>query len=741
MFVSSKPGISPPQFKENFQYYQESERGSIVLTFQEPGVYVYQGKATFEGRTGFTTAGGENGQPQLHPTALVVRGVDGELSNASWAMALPPGFAGLVHNVPALRTKRQLCIVNSNVTLFPGGLMAIPLCTPDPTGAGRSQPSFLSVVVPSYLAVHPQNQETVTMGRLASYVGINVTLNSSTPLSAGRVRYTLQAQDGKWGDDQVSLALYFTFPDDRVGTAAEIRLMIHSDISDAKNVPLENWQALTARLVRMPHVSLPRRLVTSITWAMGPAFLLDQGDPDTFLKLYRRLGFNTVPLLQVERFLANQSLFSDNVSFNLGRGYVGHETAPPYLLPENRQDAIWKGDPSSTSSLGSAPLRFGPVIITDVTGGANFCKQPPDASLLPPGLSPAQIQIEMLKWQRAYKFYNLTKYIDVAYDGVFARLRTARFCAETNLTQPDWIFMDDEQLGSGWTSWKDNAALSANAAARAFSGESRADLAWRMASEMFSNWTRCLLSVAPNTRVGWFGREFPYQMFTDAGITPQLPAYSVQHYLKDFPREVRYQRLTQFATAKPRADGKPHHVLPWLTSCTWGQMTAVDVLESTLHSFGGGATGFAFYYMPCFDDPGKLLALSTAAAMAGAFEDLLMDGQPMRTDAVVSTAGLRQWSGMQRGTEYWVVLTPGRARFTASALVQATLTTNETLSAPSHSYAACDIMTGVKYMLGLGPQLRMNLRLTATTVLHIAPVHAGTTCVKVCGDVWLPTEH
>ena len=743
MFVSSKPGVSPPMFKQNFGYYQASESGSIVLTFQEPGVYIYMGKVVYEGREGVSTAGAANGQPQPRPTALVVHGVDGELNNATWSV-LPAGFAGLVHNVTALRTRRQLCIVISNVTVFHGGMMAIPLCTPDPAGGARHQPSFLSVVVPSYLVVHPENRQTVTMGRLESYLGLNVTLNSSTPLSGGLVRYTFHATGGRWGDDQVSASLYFTFPDGRVGITTDIMLMIHADLRDAEDVPLTRWQKMAAHLVRMPNVALPHRLVTSLTWAMGPAFLMDQGDVNQFLALYRRLGFNTVPLLQAERFLSNQSLFS-NTAFNSnpGKGAVGYEAAPPYLWPGNRTSQIWRGDPSSNAA-DSAPLLFGPVFITDVSGGADFCKRAPDASQLPPGLLPAQAKLEMAKWQKAHEFYNATKSIDVAYDGIFTQLRTTRFCAEAKITQPDWIFMDDEQLGQGWESWMHNAAVSANAAERALPGESRIELAWRMASEMFSNWTSCLQSVAPNTRVGWFGREFPYGIFTDSGITPQLAGYDVQHYLRVFPREVRYQRLSQFATAKPRSDlglSKPRHILPWLTSCTWGQMTAVDVLESTLHSFGGGATGFSFFYMPCISDPGMILALSTATALAGAHEDLLMDGHPMRTDALTSATGLRQWSGMQHGDEFWLVLSPGSfvGRYTAASLVQATMTI--TARQQQIEFTACDLVTGKSYPLGLGgaaAAIALSFELYATTVIHMAPANNSRACAKLPGDIWLP---
>ena len=71
-------------------------------------------------------------------------------------------------------------------------------------------------------------------------------------------------------------------------------------------------------------------------------------------------------------------------------------------------------------------------------------------------------------------------------------------------------------------------------------------------------------------------------------------------------------------------------LLPVLTACTYGQMTASDVFAGTLQSFGAGASGFSFFAGNCFDDPGKILALSTAAGLAAPFADHLMLGTPIK---------------------------------------------------------------------------------------------------------------
>jgi hypothetical protein len=80
-------------------------------------------------------------------------------------------------------------------------------------------------------------------------------------------------------------------------------------------------------------------------------------------------------------------------------------------------------------------------------------------------------------------------------------------------------------------------------------------------------------------------------------------------------------------------------------------MSSVEAWEEALHSYGSGSTGFAYFgvfFHGCFDDPAKVLALSTATALAVPFEDHFMDGIPLMKGAVNTVAGeLRAWSGMQ----------------------------------------------------------------------------------------------
>ena len=225
--------------------------------------------------------------------------------------------------------------------------------------------------------------------------------------------------------------------------------------------------------------------------------------------------------------------------------------------------------------------------------------------------------------------------------------------------------------------------------------------------------------------------------------------YGQPHYLSSFADGLR--QVKQWQT--PMAGGKPRHLLPWLTACTYGTMDAVQTWEEALHSFGSGATGFAFFgvfFHGCFDDPAKLLALSTATALATPFEDHFLDGTPLIKGAVTATTGeLRAWSGVRLGDSHWLVLTPGDQR---GHTAPSTLTLEVNVAPQSGaegvkqhaqyaqaSWAACDLTTGQAHpasRTAAGISISA-LRLARTTVLHVAP-GAAAKCARLPPSVWLP---
>lgn len=120
---------SPPQYQSSGAYREESASGSIVVSFQQPGVHCYGATPSFLGRVGGSSAGGVyDGRPSLHPTALVLAGPGGGTNNQT----IPADFAGAVHHLKPLPTLHQFCIIENNLTVFSGSQLRIPLCRPNP---------------------------------------------------------------------------------------------------------------------------------------------------------------------------------------------------------------------------------------------------------------------------------------------------------------------------------------------------------------------------------------------------------------------------------------------------------------------------------------------------------------------------------------------------------------------------------------------------------------------------------
>ena len=776
-----------------------------MLTFQEPGVYYYGVTPTFQGRAGGASAGGVFGsctpvknaapavggkcEPATHPTALVVTGPGGETGNQS----VVPGFAGATHHLRPLRTRHQFCIFETNLTVFSGAQIRLPLCRPA-KAEQPPQPGFISIIAPSWLTIRPKTNETCA--RCKNIARAAVALNSSESLSGGRTRYTFAALGNQqrpedperpnadkfvdgyltahWSTYNNYSPFFLTFGPDRASSTggrddngrgggthglAELSVMIHYTPHEATTVAVEKWQRLTVRCIKTPRLKrLPKRLVTGITWAsIGSDLMYDDGS-SFWLETYKHLGFNTVP--EVSMPAAFDRWTKDNTTLHT------EPTAPAYLFPEGRAGAEWSG------------LLFGPQISNPSPSvGPSTCKKSsPNASLLPSGLTEAEIKVEMTKWGRAYDFSNRTGHLDVAYDGIFSKRASLMFCEMMKATQPDWVYIDDEAFGEGWDTWKFEAVHSANAQARALPGETSFDLAWRMGSEMLFEFTSCLKTASPKTRVHWYGYgpecPFPDRMFAEAMISMGPSEYGQPHYLSSFADGLREVKQQQW----PMAGGKPHMLLPWLTSCTYGVMDAVQAWEEALHAFGSGATGFSFFgvfFHGCFDDPAKLLALSTATALATPFEDLFLEGEPLVKGAVTAqpvtgargkgdgAAGLRAWSGVGLRDAYWLVLTPGDQQGRTMA---ATLTVTMDLLRPTAPdgepmgsgggnagaralalaapLTVCDLTTGKPLPQEQLSQSASNLTLSRvelvrTSVLHVAP-RAAADCEPLPPDVWLP---
>ena len=242
-----------PLFATSFSYHQESGRGYIDLAFQQPGIYYYGATPSSGGRAGGCTAGGEyDGRPSTHPTAIIVRGPNGELNDT-----LPSGFLGELHEALPLQSLHQFCIVLTNVTIFAGGRLMIPLCQPDPKVEIPHQPPYITIELPEWLSVSGAVNQT------SQYPA---TVNATTSPVDGR--YNVTFYNRRWTTYQTYVPLYFGFDASHVGQVATLRVAIHEQADQ-----VVAFQDLSAMAAATPNVTVPAEMMTSITWASEALFM------------------------------------------------------------------------------------------------------------------------------------------------------------------------------------------------------------------------------------------------------------------------------------------------------------------------------------------------------------------------------------------------------------------------------------------------------------------------------------
>jgi hypothetical protein len=571
--------------------------GKVVVSFAVPGIYFYGVATERHGLDGADSAGGGRAWPgnlpvclgcvpHTTPVAIFVTDVNGCTGNDS----LPEGFVGPIYRMPRpLPSAYMLCLVTTNVTLFPGAHLYLPLCTnPPPTSVGVHY--YASVRAPAWLAVDLAGSSSKRIVPAAQTADSMVTTTAKISMAS------MQHHHGG------TLPLYVAFVDANAGATFSLQLSMHATPAPPSNDSAE-WQTLMAHTVATPSVPLPSKLLTSITWA-GPELLYSGNISGTMsmLETYRSLGFNTVPyLLRFTDSYANGSFL---------------------LHPKNRTTGPWA----------DGALHFGPQHTGFQSLSTLLWKGPANASILKSrfGVKPADMPVEVLKWERAVRYADAAgfrKPIDLGYDGALFQYDVQSFCDAMGSIQPETVFADDEIWGDVWENWWVDRAvlLSENAQSRRLPGETDENLAFRMILEMFNRWVECLSHVSSGTKVHFYDVRFPVETFLRSGITPQYATYTSIYDPATFPAVMRRQALLLQEDGASDAVG----FVPWLTSCTWGQMSADQLRSATLHSFGSGATGFSWFHDICFDDPGKMLALSSAIALVVPHERLMMRGAPV----------------------------------------------------------------------------------------------------------------
>ena len=308
------------------------------------------------------------------------------------------------------------------------------------------------------------------------------------------------------------------------------------------------------------------------------------------------------------------------------------------------------------------------------------------------------------------------------------------------MTKPDCVFVDDEGMG-GFDSWRLHVASSQNAMKRRRPGETLDSLAYRMADGMLAQWSQCLNSKADfpggPPRIFFYGMgPAPDAIMNKNGFTGTPSPYGPVHHLSMYADWLKVLKQGMLDS------GKGRQFLPWITGGTYGDMSSSAVLDGMLHSYGVGATGFAFFSAADFDDGGKILAMSTATALAAPFEDYFLQGSTLTSADVdeSQSENVLAWSGMKYeqqggggGVRLWVVITPSKPGR------QTTLH----FTIKGMAITACDLVGGAATTLSKAPQtVRFEKSLQSSAVLHIAEgASSGPGCDKsqpIAKNMWWP---
>lgn len=627
-----------PHFKSadiNSQLQATGANGTVVVAFSVPGIYYWAVSGSRDGAGIVSSAGGtgspgcEGCVPYTTPLAVIFPGPNGKPGNDT----LPMGFAGKTMTLqPLTATSYQLCLVTFNVTVFSGSRLYLPLCAGSDAGGASKMAletmKYASVRHPSWLTVFftgtPGNHSASAVGGHGQYDGGDESMVVTTAplISVSRLlSFT-----------HLPIWIQFAVGSSLVGQSFGLQVAMHES-STPPTPASARWQLLRATPVTTPTVKLPEKLITSITWAYDDMLLTTPGNL-SMVGTYAQLGFNTVP------FLSTQAYLPDPVF-----------GPPPALLwPGNRTGGPWT----------QPALKFGPQ---SSYWGFHYARGPPNETVLSSiGVTSADMDMEMMKWERSVNFsVSCGGMPDIAYDGILLTHDFKQFCDMAAFAQPDFVFADNEAWGDAWNKWyKDGYVLkSANAQAQRLPDETDENLAFRMLVQMLAGWVSCLPQVSPRTQPMWYGTALaPVEAFLAAGVVPQYSTYSDIFSPVQWPAKVRRQKQLL---------GSQAPLVPWLTSCCWGQMNADELRSAVLHSFGSGAGGFSWFRDICFDDPGKLLALSNAVAVVGHHEAHLAQGMPalLGVDVKMSERSGKAplvWSASAHGRSMWLALTPHRGQ-------------------------------------------------------------------------------
>lgn len=513
----------------------------------------------------------------------------------------------------------------NRVTLFDGGALQLPLGPAE----GLLYPRHFEIELPANeLSLVATAYQPTSGNTRYGYTVEDVTATGemgSEPPWPGYRRLELNqvSENDEWSYSNWALPLFFRFlPGALPGETRLLRIRPLGGGGDPANTP-GDWHVFEATYAALPNLTLPKRLVTSLTWATQSLF----SDPnvDDFLARYKALGLNTVPFVATN-FLEpgvdfSQYLFTpaqrvgpawDGTLYGLehgtfGRGWYNGNAYQPGMI---ELLTSWPGDNCGEFAQTS---EIEPCLRAFLSDSGEF------------DLDEPQLTQETDTWMAAIDYFHFDSEFsgafDVAYDGIFRTRDLQNLSAVLAHTNPDYLFIDQESFPWFYTQWLPDVTNSSLAEARRLNGETDRKLAYRLANELLDSIIGAIRGACAGcdgVKIGLYDAgsvlNYGYQVFTwdmqngpdldptqgwTHDLLSQRSIYGIERHLPRHVVDMRRERENLEQTLLP---DRTLEMIPWMSTGAAGELDSEIVFDLLAQTFVNGATGFCYWAPVHFDD-------------------------------------------------------------------------------------------------------------------------------------------
>ena len=542
------------------------------------------------------------------------------------------------HPIPG---DQRFSLMKDPITLYSDGNLNLPLNTRD--GLQGINPEKIQIDLPVGISLNK--------GASSTYSIFDVTSSADSTLESGYHRYQLRRDSASWGWSNTAISLFPHFDSDSVIGQSNLHMRVRA-FKDVNIARTDNWQSFGINCEAIPVIKLPKRLTTSYTWTVPSSISVNTGvypDNTNFFSLYKKLGFNTVPIAGGDLYRQNNSMFT---------------------TPLERQTEAWQG------------LKFGPEY-SPLYGGywglgyffalnlddyntkysLNLSDADIDAHIdgldfntaFGFSLTTEEIANEKTKWKNALHFYAQHNMVDIAYDGVFRTRDLADMTAKMEHSRPEYVFLDIEGFGT-YSNWRNYVGDSLNAQSKKQGSETNAELAYRLTDEFLAVLSGAITSVSPTTKIAFYDahaeyntgyQNFPWPLLQKNNFIAQPSVYVTGRNIDGYSQLLRNNRAILPAHAE---------LIPWITTGTYGELSPENIYDQVIHTFLNGATGFSVFDSDFTDDMADTLNMTKAIGLISPYEDIVMDGDLAYND--ISNISNATVSAMKLDGKYLLAVTP-----------------------------------------------------------------------------------